>query len=73
MNNNRKQKVYSTLDSITKTELENYISDNKLMKTKSKELLELLDRVKVNREYNHSQIISNKLGKKFTRNYWWIL
>jgi len=64
MNNNRKQKVYSMLDSITRTELENYISDNNLMKTKSKELLELLDRVKVNREHNHSQIISNKLGKK---------
>jgi len=63
MNNNRKQKVYSMLDSITRTELDTYISDNNLMKTKSKELLELLDRVKVNREYNHSQIISNKLGK----------
>jgi len=63
MNNNRKQKVYSMLDSITKTELENYISDKKLMKTKSKEMLELFNRVKVNREQNNLQIISSNLSK----------
>jgi len=63
MNNNRKQKVYSMLDSITKTELENYISDNKLMKTKSKEMLKLFNRVKVNREQNNLQIISSNLSK----------
>ena len=61
--NNRKQKIYSVLDSITKTELENYISDKKLMKTKSKELLELFNRVKVNREQNNLQIISSNLSK----------
>jgi len=63
MNNNRKQKIYSILDSLTRTELEKYISDKKLINTKSKELLELFNRVKVNREYNHSQIILNKLSK----------
>jgi len=63
MNNNRKQKIYSVLDSLTRTELENYISDNKLMNTKSKEMLELFNRVKVNREYNHSQIILSNLNK----------
>jgi len=63
MNNNRKQKVYSVLDSITRTELENYISDNKLMKTKSKELLELLDRVRANSNHNQSSKIINKLNK----------
>ena len=63
MNNNRKQKVYSMLDSITKTELENYISDNKLMKTQSKEMLKLFNRVKVNREQNNLQIISSNLSK----------
>ena len=61
--NNRKQKIYSVLDSITKTELENYISDKKLMKTKSKEMLELFNRVKVNREQNNLQIISSNLSK----------
>ena len=63
MNNNRKQKIYSVLNSLTRTELENYISDKKLMKTKSKELLELFNRVKVNREQNNLQIISSNLSK----------
>ena len=63
MNNNRKQKIYSILDSLTRTELEKYISDKKLINTKSKELLELFNRVKVNREQNNLQIISSNLSK----------
>ena len=65
MNNNRKQKVYSMLDSITRTELENYILDNKYINTKTKELLELLDRVKANKEYSQSDKILNKLNNNF--------
>ena len=30
MNNNRKQKVYSILDSLTQTELDNYIKDKNI-------------------------------------------
>lgn len=64
MNNNRKQKINSILDSLTNKELESYLNTKDYLNPKAKELL---NKIKVNREENHyctiSKGISNNLEK----------
>lgn len=62
MKNNRKQRIESVLDSLSQKEIDEYISNRNLLNTKTKELL---DKLKVNRQYNHSNIIFEKLNKDF--------
>jgi hypothetical protein len=58
--NNRKQKIYSLLDSLSQKELEDYMKDRKLNK-KAREMLELINRYKEGKP-NHFVKISNSIA-----------
>lgn len=62
MNNNRKQKVYSVLDSLSQSELEKYMSERKYININVKKLLEKL---KINKEPTHFDTIVSKINKGF--------
>ena len=55
--NNRKQKIYSLLDSLSQKELEDYIKDRK-MNNKIKEMLDTINKYK---ESNHFVKLSNSI------------
>ncbi len=60
MNNNRKQKINSVLDSLTSKELENYLNTKKdYLNPKAKESL---NKIKINREENHYYTISKGIS-----------
>lgn len=64
MNNNRKQKVNSLLDSLTRKELEVYLENKDYIDPKIKEML---NKIKYHREENHFNTISKKISNDFTK------
>lgn len=69
MNNNRKQKITSMLDSLTKKELDDYLSTKNYINLQAKEFLERFDKIKSNREDNHHNTISNKISDNFQKGF----
>ncbi|HHU55746.1 MAG TPA: hypothetical protein GXZ48_03530 [Acholeplasmataceae bacterium] len=63
MNNNRKQKVYSILDSLTQTELDNYIKERKI-NLKVDKLMETLNKIK--KPESHYARIIQKINDDFS-------
>jgi len=64
LDSNEKQKIYKILDSLTQTELENYISDRNILETEIQEFknkYEMLNRIKISRENNHLDTITVNL------------
>lgn len=59
MNNNRKQKVYSLLDSLSQTELEKYISEREFINA---DIKRMMNKIRNNREPNHGNILASKIG-----------
>jgi predicted DNA-binding ArsR family transcriptional regulator len=60
--NNRKQQIYSFLNSITSKELENYIKDNKIH---NKNVQELMDKIKSSKSKTHQDKIFNDINEGF--------
>ena len=59
--NNRKQEVFTMLDSLTSKEIEDYIADRKI----DVNLKKLLEKIKEDRPETHFATISNNINKKF--------
>lgn len=66
MNNNRKQKVYSLLDSLSQNELEKYMSEREFINAGVKKMIE---KIKINREPNHYNILASKIGVDIDKNF----
>lgn len=66
MNNNRKQKVYSLLDSLSQNELEKYMSEREFINAGVKKMIE---KIKINREPNHYNILISKIGVDIDKNF----
>ena len=66
MNNNRKQKVYSILDSLSRTELEKYISEREFIDTDIKKMME---KIQTNRESNHYNSLALRIGMDIDKNF----
>ena len=63
MNNNRKQKVYSILDSLTQKELEQYIKDRNI-NLNHNELFQKINKIK--KPNSHYERINNKINEDFS-------
>jgi len=59
MNNNRKQKITSVLDSLTRKEIEDYLKGKKYIDS---QILKCLDKIKVNREESHLNTILRNIN-----------
>ena len=66
MNNNRKQKVYSVLDSLSQNELEKYMSEREFINTDIKRMME---KIQTNRETNHYNTLASKISKDIDNNF----
>ncbi|HHX69723.1 MAG TPA: hypothetical protein GX708_16965 [Gallicola sp.] len=64
MNNNRKQKVFSFLDSVTETELNNYIKERKINNISR----DALNKIKNNSQKSHWEQICFSLMQKTNEN-----
>lgn len=60
MNNNRKQKITATLDSLTSKELEEYVSSKGYINSKVKEIL---NKIQANREEKHTDILFKNINE----------
>jgi hypothetical protein len=65
MLNNRKQQIFSTLDSLTSTELEKYIQERKL----NNKMEDLLNTIKSKKEPTHFQKLINEFSKNVSSIY----
>ena len=63
--NNRKQEIFSVLDSLTANELEKYIEERKL----NNKFQGLLNKIKEHREPTHFQKLANECSKNVSSAY----
>jgi hypothetical protein len=66
MNNNRKQKVYSLLDSLSQNELEKYMSERDFINA---DIKRKFAKIKNSREPNHYDILTSKIGVDIDKNF----